>query len=88
MRQSFDDANPYPKDCPAADLGDDGLDAMDSIDLYDLPPPAASSVVEEEVCGVRVFSDPGSFLKLSDSSRQSLRPWLSQGLLADAKEAG
>jgi len=56
--KSFDEANPFPKDCPSSDVHNDGLDGADDSTLYDLPqsqssPMMAASELSPAVTGVR-----------------------------------
>ncbi|CAJ1365936.1 unnamed protein product [Effrenium voratum] len=47
--QTFDDANPFPRDCPPADFSQSGLDSPEDPQMFDAVPLAESqSAVEEE----------------------------------------
>lgn len=43
---SFDDANPFPKECPKTDLTEFGMDAAEDPALYDAAPPPSSPILE------------------------------------------
>jgi hypothetical protein len=43
---TFDDANPYPKECPKSDVGEAGMDASENPSLYDSSAASASPILE------------------------------------------
>merc|ERR1711904_234211 len=49
---SFDEANPFPKNCPPLDY--EGLDASESFELYDVPPVAVSPISQAANAVLRV----------------------------------